>query len=674
MEVILASTAGFCFGVNNAVKTLDRAIEENKGLVYTLGDIIHNKQVVDYYRERGVVVAHNVEEIKEGSCVVIRAHGVSPKVMDELVKKNVRVYDATCPYVKKIQRLVQEKYNEGNDIIILGNEKHPEVVGINGYCDDMAHIVEDEKEVSKLDISSNSVCVVSQTTQNRDVLKKVFEISDKLFKNVLKFDTICSATSKRQEEAKEIAKKVDVMIVVGGSNSSNTNKLFEVARKFCKNTVKVEVASCLNIKNIKNIKKIGITAGASTPEWVIKEVLDKMEENMEKELEFGELFEQSLVELHTGDIVEGTVIGFNEKEAYVDLGYKSDGVITREQYSTDPNFTFKDNLKVGDKVRAFVINVNDREGNVLLSKTRVDRDEFSKELDEYLENKKVISVTVSEVVKGGVVALYKGVRIFIPGSRLSDKYVKDLSQYVNKTINVRIIEINHKNRRVIASARELLEETKKENLEKFWESIQVGTRLKGVVKNIESYGVFVNVGELDGLIHISELDWSKAKIKDIVKEGEEIEVEVIDFDKEKNRLLLSRKKCIANPWSEFMKMHLEGDIVECKIVRFTSFGAFAEVAKGVDGLIHISEISDYRLDSPKEVLKLGQEVRAKILKMTEEGKLSLSIKAVEPINPKEKEEEARLKKEENREESEHVEGFTNTIADMINNKEDDDKE
>lgn len=665
MEIILAKTAGFCFGVNNAIKTLDRAIEEKEGLVYTLGDIIHNKQVVDYYKKRGVKVAHSVEEIREGSCVVIRAHGVSLQVIEELKLKNVLVYDATCPYVKKIQRLVQEKYREGKEIVILGSKEHPEVIGINGYCSNRAHIVEDASEVDKVEVGSCDVCVVSQTTQSRDELKKVFEISDKVFKNALKFDTICNATSKRQEEAKEIAREVDLMIIVGGANSSNTNKLFEVASKYCKNTVKIEDVSCLDIRNIKNIKKIGITAGASTPEWVIKEVLDKMEENKEKELGFEELFEQSLVELHTGDVVEGTVIGFNDKEAYIDLGYKSDGVIAREQYSTDPNFTFKDNLKVGDKVRAFVINVNDREGNVMLSKIRVDRDEFSKELDEYLESKKVISVTVSEVVKGGVVAVYKGVRIFIPGSRLSDKYVQDLSKYLNKNIDVRIVEINHKKNRVIASARELIEETRKEKLDKFWEGIQVGVRLKGVVKNIESYGVFVNVGEIDGLIHISELDWSKARIKDVVKEGEEIEVEVIDFDKEKGRLLLSRKRCVPNPWIEFTKMHLEGDIVECKIVRFTSFGAFAEVAHGVDGLIHISEISDYRLDSPKEVLKLGQVVKAKIIRMTDEEKLSLSIKAVEPINPREKEEEARLKKEENKEENEYVEGFTNTIADMI---------
>ena len=670
MDIILAKSAGFCFGVSNAIKILDCAICENNVKIYTLGEIIHNRQVVDYYNKKGVLVANSVDDIEDNSGVVIRAHGVSKGVLEKLREKNVTIFDATCPYVKKIHKLVSDKHKEEYKIIIFGNKNHPEVIGINGHCENSASIIASKEEANELEINADKICVVSQTTQKRDSLEEVFRILDKKFKNVVKFDTICSATSKRQEEAKNIAKNVDLMVVVGGVDSSNTRKLYEVAKKYCNNTIEIEVASDIKMQDIKKSKKIGITAGASTPEWVIKEVLSKMAEiKNNEELDFKTLFEQSLVTLHTGDVVEGTIIGFNQKEAYVDLGYKSDGVIPKAQYSLDPEFKFEGNIKVGDKIQVFVVNVNDREGTVLLSKVKVDQKNIREQLNEYFNNKTVFSVKVVEAVKGGVIALFNGIKVFIPGSQLNDRYVENLEAYLKKTLNVRIMELDEKKGRIVASAKQVLQEIKEKNLEDFWKDIKVGKKIKGVVKNITDYGAFVDIGAIDGLVHISELSWNKIKKPtDVVKEGQEIEVEVLDFDKDKNKVSLSHKKCLENPWDKFLERHKEGDIIECKIVRFASFGAFAEIEKGIDGLIHISEISDYRLNNPKEALKLNQVVKAKILKIEDDKSISLSINDVEPINPKEKEEEAKLKEQEEKEAKEHKEELKNTIADNVKNK------
>lgn len=664
MEIILAKSAGFCFGVSNAIKILDCAIEKNSGKIYTLGEIIHNDRVVDYYKEKGVLVAYDVDEIEDGSSVVIRAHGVPPSVLESLKKKKVFLYDATCPHVKKIHELVSSRYKDGYKIIVFGDRNHPEVIGINGYCDNTACIIENREQTLGLNINCDKVCVVSQTTEKREHLKEIFDILDKKFKNVVKFDTICNATTKRQLEAVDIAKKVDMMIVLGGVNSSNTQKLFEVAKKYCKDTLKVE-----NVNQIKfkKIKKIGITAGASTPDWVIKEVLLKMEELEKEEMDFESLFEQSLVTLHTGDVVEGTVIDVNEKEVYVDLGYKSDGIIPKSYYSLDPEFKLKENVKVGDKVEVFVINVNDRDGNVLLSKIRVEQDKFKQKLSEYFNNKTVFDVKITEVVNGGVIALYNGIKVFIPASKLANSYVKNLEKYLRKTVSVRIIQLDKRKGKIVASVKDVIQEARNKELEEFWSGIEVGKRIEGVVKNITNYGAFVDVGAIDGFIHVSELGWKRVnKVSDVVNVGQKVIAEVLEFNKEEGKLSLSIKKCTEDPKDVFMKNHKIGDIVDCKIVKILHFGAFAEITENVEGLIHVSEISDYKLFSPKEVLKLSQVVKAKIISIGEDGKIALSIKAVEPINPVKKVEEAELKKKEDKEEKEHVEEFENTIGDIIN--------
>lgn len=668
MDIILAKSAGFCFGVSNAIKILDCAIEKNSGKIYTLGEIIHNSQVVDYYKKKGVLIASDVKDIEKDSSVVIRAHGVSPSVLDSLKEKELNIFDATCPFVKKIQELVSSKYKEGYKIIIFGNKNHPEVIGINGYCDNTACIIENKDQIFDLDINTDKVCVVSQTTQKREVLQEVFEFIDKKFKNAIKFDTICNATTKRQEEAKDISKIVDLMIVLGGVNSSNTQKLYEVAKQYCSNTLKVYDANQIKIEDLEKIKKIGITAGASTPDWVIKEVLLKMEELEKEELDFKSLFEESLVTLHTGDVVEGVVIGVNEKEVYVDLGYKSDGIIPKDYYSIDPEFKISENVKIGDKVKVFVINVNDRDGNVLLSKVRVEQDKFKKDLVDYFNNKTVFDVKIVEVVRGGVVALYNGVRIFIPASKLGSGYVKDLESYLNKTVSVRIIEVDKRRGKIIASARDVIKEAREKELNEFWSGIQIGKRICGTVKNFTNYGAFVDVGAIDGFIHISELSWDKVKkVSDVLGIGQKVEAEVLDFNKDEKKLSLSIKKCTENPKDVFIRNHKIGDIVDCKIIKFLNFGAFAEIEKGIEGLIHISEISDYKLNSPKEVLKLSQQVKAKIVNISEDKKIALSIKAVEPINPAKKVEEEKLKEQEDKEEKEHIEEFENTIGDMLKN-------
>ncbi len=668
MEIVLAKTAGFCFGVGEAIKEINRLVDGKKGIIFTLGPIIHNEQVVKELEEKGVIVANNLESIDHQGTVVIRAHGVVPEIYKELDKRNFIVKDCTCLFVKKIHKLVKEKNEEGYQIIIVGDRNHPEVIGINGWCGNNAIIVEDPGDTENIEPTDRKACVVAQTTITEEKWENINKALDKKYKNIERFNTICNATSDRQNEAAEIAKKADIMFIIGGKNSSNTQKLFEISSKYCAETYKIETSGDLPSVNIKN-KIIGVTAGASTPEWIIKEVVKRMTElNKENEMSFKDAFESSLVTLRTGEIVKGKIIGFNNAEVFVDMGYKSDGIISMEEFTDDPDFNPEESLKVGDEIDVFVVRVNDGEGNVQLSKKKVDSMKVWDTIDESYENKVPVKVKIVEVTKGGVIGSANGVRVFIPASQIGERFVKDLNEYLKQVIYVRIIELNKSKRKIVGSQRVLLQEERSKKMNDIWENIEVGKKYEGIVKSFTDFGAFVDIGGVDGLIHMSELSWKKIKHpSEVLKLGDSVAVTILDFDKEKKRISLGYRKLEDNPWTNAAEKYKAGDIINGKVVRLFPFGAFVELEEGIDGLVHISQISNSRIGKPGDVLHVGQAVEAKITEInTETKKISLSIKEVNPIEPANKNAAPEV---ENAEElpTEHKEELENTIGNLTDN-------
>ncbi len=679
MEIIVAKNAGFCFGVSKAMEIINSLLENCNERIYTIGSIIHNEQVVNDLKSKGVQVVDFVDDVKKDSNVVIRAHGVTPDVYERLRERNLNYTDATCPYVKKIHKLVNEKYKEGYKIIIVGDRNHPEVEGINGWCNNTAAVVNSIEEAESLEKHNNNVCIVAQTTLSKEKWENINNILNKKFENVIKFDTICSATSDRQNEAAQVAKNVDIMFVIGGKNSSNTQKLFEICKKHCNETYKIETSGDLPPVDIKKFEKIGITAGASTPEWVIKEVIGKMEElnKQGSEMSFKEAFESSLVTLNTGDVVKGKIIGFNNAEVFVDMGFKSDGIIPIEEFTDDVNFNPSESIKIGDEVEVFVVRVNDGEGNVLLSKKRVDSLKGWDKLVESYENKTPVKVKVTEIVNGGAIAVTSSIKIFIPASQISNRYVQNLSEFNKQVIDIRIIEYNKQKKKFVGSRRVILEEEKSAKEKEIWDNIEVGKKYKGTVKSLMDFGAFVDIGGVDGLVHLSELSWNKIKHpSEVLKIGDIIDVTILEFDRDKKKISLGFKKLEDNPWTIAANKYNPNDIVSGKVVRLVPFGAFVELEGPVDGLVHISQISNERIGKPSDVLSVGQVVEAKIMDINIEAKkISLSIKEVNPIPVPKKAEETKetdavqepAAKEQVEEEipTEHKEEISNTIGDML---------
>lgn len=673
MKIIRAENAGFCFGVDKAVKSaFNLNAEEIKGNIYTIGELIHNQQVIDALEKKGIKVLDSYDTLKEGDCVIIRAHGVGENVYEELNKRGVKIIDATCPYVKRIHQIVRKKSEEGYDIVIFGDPKHPEVIGINGWCKGNALIITDESQVEELSPGNNKVAVVAQTTSKGAKYDKICELLKKKFAFVLKFDTICSATVRRQTEAHELSRKVDAMIVIGGRNSSNTQKLYQICKENCSETYLVENKDELPLFK-KNVNTIGITAGASTPESVIKEVIFHMQDMMnghEGEIDFNKALEETFTELRPNEVVKGKIIGYNNNDVFVDLGYKADGLIPMEEFLDDPDFDPEKELVPGKEIEALVVKINDGEGNVSLSKKKVDFIRGYEIAVEAFKNNTPIEVVVKEVVKGGVVADFKGLRIFIPASQLSDRFVKDLTPYVGKKIKILIIEMANK-RRIVGSSRVLIEKEKAQKSADFWDNVEVGKEYTGTVKSITKFGVFVDLGGVDGLIHISELSWKKIDDpSEVMKVGDTVKVRVTEFDKETQKISLGYRKAEDNPWYNIEERYHVGDVVTGTVLRMVPFGVFVELEEGVEGLVHISQISNVRLGKPDEVLSVGQKVEMKIVDInTELKKISLSIKDVKPIDPV-KEEEPAVKEETDEEDvpTEHSEEMSNTIGDILNEK------
>lgn len=628
MKVIVAKTAGFCFGVKRAVDfAYSKVGQEN---IYTYGPIIHNKEVTNDLEEKGIRVIDSLEDGKNGE-IIIRSHGVPPTVYDKLEIENIKYTDCTCPYVKKIHNIVRNSYTKDKkSIIIVGSGIHPEVIGINGECNNTAIIVDSVERAGNTELNNNTqYALVVQTTFQIDVYNEIISILSQKSDNIEVHNTICSATSDRQREAVEIAKVVDIMVVLGDKNSSNTRKLYEISKKICKNVYFCETISDLRLKNLKNDVTIGVTAGASTPPGIIKEAVSAMSEMENKSFE--EMLNESLVQLRSGEVVKGKVLSVNDNgEVAVDLKYKSDGIIPRAEFSDDVNVNPADVVKIGDEIEVYVVRVNDGDGNVLLSKKKVDADKNFIVIEEAFNEHKTVNGKVTDVVKGGLIANVDGVRVFVPSSQISNRYVEDLSSFVGKSFDFEILEFDKSRARtrIVAGRKALAQKEIDEKRAKVFETINVGDRIDGTVSRIVEFGAFVDLGGVDGLIHISEMSWGRVKkVTDVLKVGDKVTVTVLDVNPEKGKISLSLKDLNADPWNTAAEKYAVGNVVTGKVVRMVPFGAFVELEEGVDGLVHISQIAYKHVEKPEDELTVGQEINAKVTELDlDNKKISLSIK------------------------------------------------
>ena len=636
-SVILAESAGFCYGVERAVELAKKTAGETGGC-WMLGDLIHNAHVVEELARRGIRKTEEPGSLGPGDTVVIRSHGELKSVLDDLESRGVRCVNATCPNVCRIQKLVAQAEAEGRQPIIIGEPNHPEVKGLASWC--RHPLVFDGPEAVKMWLDADPenretpVTVVAQTTCIRELFETSWNFLKKECTNAKIFDTICNATHKRQSEAAEIAGKVDVMVVVGDRKSANTKHLTEICMKRCPRVLQVENADELSPDFFHGCTVAGLTAGASTPAGIIKEVYATMSEEIKaaegKEESFEELLNQSFKTLNTGEKVTGIVTAITPTEVQVDVGAKQSAYIKLSELSDDPTAKPEDIVKVGDEIETYIVRVNDVEGYAELSKKRLDTVKVWENIEQAVEDKTVLEGTVTEENKGGIVVSVKGVRVFVPASQSGQPRGADLSSMIKQKVQLRITEVNRARRRVVGSIRSVADEARKAAQEAVWGSIEVGKHYTGTVKSMTSYGVFVDIGGVDGMVHISELSWSRIKTpSEVCKVGDTLDVYVISFDPEKHKISLGVKDHSVEPWQVFMDQYSVGDVASVRIVKLMTFGAFAEVVPGVDGLIHISQIADRRIDKPEDVLSEGQIVDAKITAVDEEKKkISLSIRAL----------------------------------------------
>ena len=623
--------------MNRAVTIVNNLLEEGKK-VTTLGPIIHNPHMVAELAERGVEIADTPNDLSSmDRTLVIRSHGVPQSVIDEIEQKGISYENATCPFVSKIHQIVKDNSREGKVILIAGDENHPEVQGIVGHCEGEHYIFKNYEDLGKLlkkleNIENISICVVAQTTYDVKEWKNCLKLLKKVYTNAKIFDTICSATSIRQSEAEELASISDIMVVIGGRQSSNTAKLFSVCKSKCERTYLIESAAELDDIALIDADIIGITAGASTPARIIKEVFNTMTENIEKTENtaenFAELLEESLKNFNTDEKVHGVVVGIAPNEVYVDVGRKQAGFIPLAELSNDPNAKAEDLVKIGDELDLLIMRTNDQEGTIMLSKKRLDAIKGWDEIIKANEEDTPVTGFVTDVVKGVVIAVANGVRVFIPASQATATRGEPLENLLKKEVSFKIIEVNKGRRRAVGSIRAILKEERQKLADKFWETAEIGKKYTGTVKSLTSYGAFVDIGGIDGMIHISELSWGRIKHpSEVVKVGDTVEVYIKDLDREKGKISLGYKNTEDNPWEILKRDYPEGTVTEATIVGMTDFGAFANILPGIDGLIHISQISTERIEKPQDVLKIGDKVTVKITKIDfDKKRISLSIR------------------------------------------------
>ena len=742
MRLILAQNMGFCFGVRRAVDMAKKAAAE-RGRVYTLGELIHNGTAVKELEASGVIPISSLDELPEGGTLIIRSHGVPPEVYATCKKRGVPFIDCTCPFVMKIHDIVTERYAEGHSIVISGDPDHPETVGINGCCGGEARFVRSAEDVEKLPevVGERPVCLVSQTTFDLETFRRIEERFKALFPNGKVYNTVCSTTRERQDEAAEISKKCDVMLVLGDKHSSNTQKLAKICETRCKNVKRISNISDFPIE-IPEINGIiaGVVAGASTPDSLIREVITRMSEldkaNVENctaenietvaemvtetaapvveaaaeeaaavveavaeeaapvveavaeeaapvaeaveeaaeaveaaaeepvveegEPNFEEALEKTLVRIRNGQILTGTVLSIMDGGVVgVSVGYKADGFIPRDEFSSDPEVDPASVVKVGDQIEVEVLKVNDGEGNVLLSRKNVESKKVWEQFSADAESEgKVVEAVGKEVVKGGLIAAIDGIRAFIPASQVSTKYIEKLDEFVGQPLKVKIIEVDKQRKRVVASRKAVLLAEAEEAKRQKWEQLEVGSKVKGVVRRLTDFGAFVDIGGIDGLVHVTDAAWGRVKnVNEVLKVGQEIEVLILNVDAEKQRVSLGYKQLQPKPWTMAGEKYPVGSIVEGKVVRIVTFGAFVALEPTIDGLIHISQVGPRRVTKVEDELHVGDIVRCKVLEVNpEQRRISLSRKEVIlEENPEIAEEIAKEREERNRERAERAE-------------------
>ena len=647
--ITVAKNAGFCFGVKRATDTIEELIrKKGKGdVICTLGKLIHNAQYNKFLEDNGVTVIEpdDIDRLCQMAIegtrvfVVVRAHGIEYDIQEKLENctaksENFRYIDCTCPYVKKIHKIADENSKEGEIFFLIGQKEHPEVKSIMSYVHNKGETFDTASELEEYikchDLSNFAVNMAAQTTQKLTEWEKSEKIIKKYCTNAKIFDTICSVTEKRQTEAKELARTCDLMLVIGGRDSSNTSKLVRVCKSYCPNTYWIETKGDLLLGEISNAKNIGITAGASTPDSIIQEVKETMENLNEN---FAQMLEEEYAKkakIYVGATVTGTVMAISENEISLDLGDKLTGVITRDQLTDSNDVKLSELFKIGDSVEASVMSKSDVEGIAILSKKKVDVVKNWQRVVDLAASGEIVTAKVTKVTKGGVIATIDGVEVFIPASMTGIAKDGDMSVLAGTEQEVKVVEIKEDRKKAIASIKAVLREKKAAEKEAFWASLEEGMVFEGPVKSLTSYGAFVDLGGVDGLVHITELSWKRLKHpNEVVKVGDVIKVFVKSFDKEANRISLGHKTDDQNPWNIFKSQYAEGSVASVKIVGVTSFGAFAEIVPGVDGLIHISQIADRKIDSVANVLKVGDVVDAQVTGIDDEKqKVSLSIRAL----------------------------------------------
>ncbi len=640
MEVILAEKAGFCFGVKRAVDTAFEQADKASNAVFTFGPIIHNEDVTEKLALKGVNVINSIEELDKlpkNSSIIIRSHGVGEDIFESIKSRGFSIVDATCPFVNNIHKIVRERSEAGDEILIIGNPGHAEVEGTIGWSRRKPYVINSVEDIEALpdSLKNASITVVAQTTYSLKKFQElVAELQDRYY-NINVCKTICNATEERQKEAQRLASSVDSMIVIGGKNSSNTQKLYEISKQQCNNTYYIQTLVDLDLTVFESASRVGITAGASTPNYIIKEVQDSMSEKSFEEL----LNDEETVSIKKGKIIDGKVISVKPDEMVVDIHYKSDGILTAAEYSNSP-VDLTTVVKEGDPITVEVIKPNDGEGSVLLSYKSILANEAYKELEEAFENGTVLTGKVDKVLKGGLSVIVKECRVFVPASLVSDTFERDLSKYEGQEIEFVLTEFDLHRKRVIGDRKQLIIKNKEAAASELFSKIKVGDVVEGTIKNITEFGAFVDLGGADGLLHISEMSWGRVeKPKKIFTVGQPVKCFIKEING--NKIALSMKFEDQNPWLTAEEKYAKGTIVKGKVARMTDFGAFVVLEPGIDALLHVSQISLDHIEKPSDVLKSGQEIEAKVVDIKiPERKISLSIKAllIDQMPKEEKEE------------------------------------
>lgn len=675
MELVLSEVYGFCGGVKRAVSSAFETAEASED-VYLIGELVHNAEVNERLKDLGVKVIDE-EHLPENATVITRSHGTTKVLKERLQAKGNRVIDTTCPFVSRIYDIVEENNRKGIPVVLVGDPNHPEIKGISSYGDSV-YIVRGEEEVEDLPLSNaEQIALISQTTNPEKIVDMVeYRLKGVFTGDILRYNTICKATNDRQDACRRLAKNVDCMLVIGGKNSANTKKLAKIAAEYCEHVYHIQTINQLDLRPFKKFNKIGITAGASTPDSVIKEAVSRMDNLNRDEMnnEMMEAIENSFTRVRRGEIVDGEVLYVTDDEVMVNIGYRADGIISRDELSNDPDVKPEKLFDQGDEIQVYVMKMDDGDGNVVLSYKRVENMKVWDKMEEKFENGELVTAHVTNVVKGGLTCDVDGLNGFIPASHASVRFQRDLSKYVDQDLECEIIDFDKSRRKFVLSRKNVEAKEIEEKRKEVYANLEEGQFIEGTVQRLTNFGAFVDVGGVDGLIHISELSWNRVKHpSDVVSPGEKVKVLVLKIDEERNRIALGLKQTTKKPWDTFIETVEVGDDVKGTVVNILDFGAFVRLESGVDGLLHVSQISRQHVDKPSDVLEIGQEIDVRVTDINfEDKKISLSMKALQPGNDEEQEREKKRDKKPRRKEVSQTENkpeeenFSMAIGDLIN--------